>query len=260
MIINSLNKLVTGLLITSILLLNCQNDDKVKTLNYTVVNTFPHSTDNFTQGLIWESDTLYEGTGHEMKSRIFKTNPKTGEIYDSIHIADNLFGEGICKINSKIYQLTWRNHIVLVYNSHNLEKITTYPLVTEGWGLCTDGKYLIVSDGTNTLSYYSPDNFEFVKKIFVKNKNIKVSELNELEYANGFIYANQWNRNLIYKIDPQTGQVKGIANLQGLFDLSRKKYSNCDVLNGIAYNSNSDNFYVTGKYWSNLYEIKLTEK
>lgn len=242
-------------LLSIVLNINCNSEPEK--LKYTILNKYAHPVDNFTQGLTWEKDTLYEGTGLEGKSRLIKSHLKTGTIYDSVHLDSILFGEGICKFKNLIYQLTWKNHLVLVYDAHSLEKIKTFPLSTEGWGICTDGTHLIVSNGSNSLYYYSPEDFKLIKTVFVKNKNVKVSDINELEYVNGSIYANQWNRNTIYKINSKTAQVEGILNLQEIFEKSRKENPNCDVLNGIAYNNSSETFYVTGKFWPSIFEITI---
>ncbi|HRI32916.1 MAG TPA: glutaminyl-peptide cyclotransferase [Saprospiraceae bacterium] len=237
--------------------LNCNNNNNPKKLKFTIIQEYPHDAQSFTQGLVWENNILYESTGLENKSRLLKVDLITGQAYDTIHMDDHIFAEGICVLDSFIYQLTWQNHLVFVYRKSNLELIKTFNIATEGWGICSDGQNLWVSDGTNTLYYYNPNDLALIKKIYVKNKNVMISQLNELEYVDGYIYANQWNRNDIYKIDPKDGKVVGILNLFDLKNKAETKYSNIDVLNGIAFNSESKTFYITGKFWPILFELKI---
>ncbi|HNH21671.1 MAG TPA: glutaminyl-peptide cyclotransferase, partial [Ferruginibacter sp.] len=172
-----------------------------------------------------------------------------------------IFGEGITILNGKIYQLTWENHLVYVYDINNIEKpIKTFQWASDGWGITNDGKRLIVSDGTASLYFVNPDDFRTTSSIRVIHDSRPIDKLNELEYIDGFIYANVYTKDVILKIDPANGHVVGQLDLSGL---AQKYFPNqiitdrTDVLNGIAYDSTSKHLLITGKRWPKLFEVKL---
>jgi glutaminyl-peptide cyclotransferase len=227
---------------------------------YELVQTYPHNETSFTEGLEIHDGFLYESTGENGKSFIYKTNLKTGQIVKSAKLADKYFGEGITIFNNRIYQLTYKTKIGFIYNLENMALVDSFHFESaEGWGMTHDEKYLIMDDGTNVLTYLDPTTLKTVKKIQVYDDKDAVVYLNELEYSDGFIYANIWGTNLIVKIDPQTGKVLSRIDLEGIMILSNPDKP-IDVLNGIAIDPVTKKMYVTGKFFPKLFEIKLVKK
>ncbi len=228
-------------------------------LSFNVISVFNHDTSAYTQGLEFFKGTLYESTGDYETSSLRKTDYKTGKVFQkNVMGTDKLFGEGITVFNNKIYQLTWQNHEVYVYDVDNINKvIKTFPWPYEGWGITHDSSSLIISDGSSTIYFVDPENLKVKSTLAVRNDQGAVDMLNELEYVNGVIYANVYQSNLIVKIDAESGVVIGVMKLQGL--LPEKDYipNRTDVLNGIAYNASSNSFFITGKRWPKMFEIKL---
>lgn len=240
---------------------NNQNDIKYPSpdnISYSIINVYPHDTSSFTQGLFVYNGNMYEGTGEYGNSKLIKVDLNTGKAEKSILLDAKYFGEGICILNDTIYQLTWQEKTVLVYNANNFRKIKEIPLNTEGWGITTDGKNLIVSDGSSNLYFYEPGSFKLLRKQGITESGSPSFNLNELEYINGFIYANQWQYNYILKIDPSNGQVVGKADLTDVVNRVKAKDPKIDYLNGIAYNPENKKIYVTGKKWPELYEIEFS--
>jgi glutamine cyclotransferase len=230
-----------------------------KLLNYKIVNTFPHDTSSFTEGLEFFRDTLYEGTGLRGFSKLLKTDYKTGKIYKSVKLDDMYFGEGITIINNKLYQLTWEEKKGFIYNvdTWKVEKTFDYDKPIEGWGLTNDGKVIYQSDGTEKIWKMNPTNQKMIDYVNVYSGSSKIKSVNELEYINGKIYCNIWQKDAIAVVNPENGKVEAIINLAGL----RKfiKYSEAEVLNGIAYNPKTKTIFVTGKKWEKLFEITVSE-
>ncbi|HMP29060.1 MAG TPA: glutaminyl-peptide cyclotransferase [Saprospiraceae bacterium] len=209
----------------------------------------------YTQGLEFYKGVLYESGGQYGESILRKINHNTGQIIKSVAIDKNYFAEGLTILNDKIYLLTWKEREILIYDLE-LNLIDKKPLNTttgEGWGICNDGNYLIVSDGSHQLNYINPQTFLVEKVIEVFGGNKAARYLNELEYANGNIYANIYTTNQIVVIEPHSGRILNIPELQSIANENKDG----EVLNGIAFNPESKTFYVTGKYWKNLYEIKM---
>lgn len=228
-------------------------------LSYNIVKVYPHDTSFFTEGLIWYNNSLYESTGMEGESRLVKTDLNSGKIVQQNRMLPQDFGEGIAIINNKIYQLTYRQHKVYVYDLTTFKQIKELNWPYEGWGMTTDGKQLIISTGSSNLYFVNPDSFKIVNTVSVTNNYGPVGQINELEYVKGIIYSNVWMQNIILKIDPQTGKVLGQLDMQNLLQGSSIMLNNAndDVLNGIAYDSTKNSFYITGKRWPALFEIKL---
>jgi glutamine cyclotransferase len=238
-----------------------------KLLKYTIVNTYPHDIEAYTQGLEFYRDTLYEGTGNGTGatgkkgiSSLRKTDYKTGKVYKKVELADQYFGEGITILNSKVYQLTWQNNEGYVYNADTFKKEKTFPYFKniEGWGLTNDGTYLYQSDGTEKIWKLDPKTLKEVDYINVYSYETKIKSLNELEWIDGKIYGNVYQKDAIAIINPKNGAIEGIINL---IDLSSKitKLPDTDVLNGIAYNPKTKTIFVTGKNWDKMFEIKVSE-
>jgi len=230
---------------------------------YTIVNEYPHDKTSFTQGLEFHQDTLYEstGSGGGAKSYVRKLNYRTGEVYQQADLEPRFFGEGITLLNDKLYQLTWQGKVGFVYDAHTLERLDKfqYGKSREGWGLCNDGKYLYKSDGTERIWLLNPATLVEEDHIqIVTNKSI-FNKANELEYVNGKIYANVWQKESMMIIDARSGAIEGVVNLGGLKS-KVAQHPQLDVLNGIAYHPNRKTFFVTGKNWDTLFEITLQKK
>ena len=225
---------------------------------YKVVNTYPHNTDSFTQGLVFDKGILYESTGLNGRSAIQTVDLETGEIVKSKDLADKYFGEGIAVVGNKIVQLTWQARKGFVYDKKTFELLKTFKYETQGWGITYDGKYLIMSDGSNILYFMDPRTYKVRGKLEVYHGSRKVGKLNELEYIDGKIYANVWGTEKLAIINPKTGQVSAWIDLRGLLTKEDKK-NRIDVLNGIAYNEENQKFYVTGKLWPKLFEIEIAK-
>lgn len=224
---------------------------------FKVVNSFPHDPTAFTQGFVYRDGFLYESTGLYGKSSLRRTNPATGEVLAKTTLPERFFGEGITIIGESIYQLTWRLGQGFIYDKQTLEHKGSFAYSTEGWGLTDDGASLIMSDGTEKLYFLSPESFKVTKVISVKEDGSPVTTLNELEYAGGKIYCNIWLSDDIVVVNPESGVVERHISLGEL----RKRLSlpeKAEVLNGIAWKPASDTFFITGKLWSEVFEIKLS--
>ncbi len=202
---------------------------------------------------------MYEGTGGPnvtdgLNSTLRRVDWKTGEVQASVELNRKYFGEGIAIMGDKVFQLTWKNQLGLIYDAASLKFLETFSYSGEGWGLTEDGKLLIMSDGTSTLRFLDPKTFKVVKRLTVKLGRQKISDLNELEFVNGEIWANIWHDDRIVRISPIDGSVLGWINLAGLYP--RGPQDRERVLNGIAYDNKSGRLFVTGKNWTKLFEIE----
>ncbi|MDM8529971.1 glutaminyl-peptide cyclotransferase [Anaerolineales bacterium HSG25] len=224
---------------------------------YTIVNTYPHDPNAFTQGLVYLDGIFYEGTGLRGRSSLRKVVPETGEVLQQINLADQYFGEGIVVWQDKIVQLTWESGTGFVYDKESFERQQSFTYPTEGWGITHDGERLIMSDGTANLYFWNPDTLDELGRVEVHDQHGPVVRLNELEYINGEVYANIWQSNRIARIDPDSGHVIGWIDLSGILTLPDGYSQPLDVLNGIAYDAATDRLFVTGKLWPSLFEIKL---
>ncbi len=228
-----------------------------KILSYKLINTYPHDINAFTQGLEFYKDTLYEGTGLNGESSLRKTDYKTGKIIKQINLDRRYFGEGISILNNKVYQLTWQNGVGFIYDT-NLNKTGEffYKNSKEGWGLCNDGKVLYKSDGTEKIWILDPETLEEKNYISTYTNKHKITRINEMEWVNGKIYTNVWQKNALAVINPQSGAVEAIINLS---DLHNKvtPHKELDVLNGIAYDQKTGHLFVTGKKWDKMFEIEI---
>ena len=228
----------------------------VPAISYSITSTLPHDTSNFTEGLEFYDSTLLESTGLPGKSKLVKYNPKTGEVLKQIKLDSAYFGEGITVLHDTLYQLTYQEGVVFVYDVKTFRKLTQLPFKGEGWGLTNDGKNIIASNGSSSLYYYEPGTFKLLKEVNVTENGNAVPNVNELEYVDGYIYANQWQYNYIIKIDPNSGNVIGKSDLTDV--VKRTNTDEANVLNGIAYNSITKKLYITGKNWPTLYEIEFS--
>lgn len=225
--------------------------------DYTILNTYKHDINAYTQGLEFYKGVLLEGTGQNGESTLRKTNYKTGVVSKSVPLSPDYFGEGITVFNGKIYQLTWQNKIGFIYNAETLvqEKTFNYFANIEGWGLTHNDKHLIMSDGTNKIYFLDPETQKMVRSINVYSDTNAIPELNELEWIDGKIWANIYQKNAVVIINPENGAVEAVINFS---DLDAKiENPNKDVLNGIAYNPSTKTVFITGKDWDKMFEIKL---
>jgi glutaminyl-peptide cyclotransferase len=225
---------------------------------YEIVHTYPHDRGAFTQGLLYLDGALYESTGLNGRSSLRKVELETGKVLQKIDVAPQFFAEGLAALDGKLYQLTWQDKRAFVYDlkTFNLDTEFSYPY--EGWGLTTDGKELILSDGTDQIRFINPANFKVERTIFVRENDLAVANLNELEYIKGEIFANIWRTDDIVRINPATGEVTGRINFAGLLK-PEDRDSTTDVLNGIAYDAAGDRLFITGKCWPKLFEIRLNQ-
>ena len=220
-----------------------------------IVNTYPHDTKAFTEGLVYSDGFLYESMGsYNSASSLRREDLTTGNVLQQYTLPSQYFGEGMTIVDNTIVQLTWKSHIGFIYNKTTFAILGNFTYPTQGWGLTFDGKQLIMSDGTDHLYFLNPTTFQQTKQIQVRNGNKSIVNINELEYINGEVYANIWQTNTIAIINPDTGQVTAWINLSALPDANN---SSQNVLNGIAYDQQSNRLFVTGKDWPNLYQIKL---
>lgn len=223
---------------------------------YEIVNTWPHDHEAYTQGLIVDKGKLLESTGQQGRSSLRRVESETGKVLKKIDVPRPYFAEGITLFKGKIYQLTWQHQLGFIYDAESLEKLGEFSYRGEGWGLTNDGSSLIMSDGTNRIRFLDPNSFQVNRTISVLDGATPIASINELEFVDGEIYANIWHKELIARIEPQTGRVVGWIDLTGLRALSEAS-DNEAVLNGIAYDENNDRLFVTGKLWPKLFEIRV---
>jgi glutamine cyclotransferase len=236
----------------------------VPDIHFTIAETFPHDTLSFTEGFLFHDGVLFESTGSPdnipyTRSVFGPVDLSTGKIDKKAELdRSTYFGEGIVFVDGKILQLTYKNQLGFIYDAKTYKRIGQFNYQNkEGWGLTTDGKNIIMSDGTSTLTYLDPMTLKVVKTLNVSENGYAADYLNELEWIKGFIYANVWTTNKIVKIDPATGKVIGKLDCISLLHEARIKYSNATELNGIAYDPASDKIYVTGKLWPSIYRIEF---
>ncbi len=267
------NRPVTGLLLIAIIFLlmpvqsyssnptNINSNDYNITpiLSYEIVNVFPHDLNAFTQGLIWKEGYLYESTGLYGSSSLRKTDLKTGKVLQHISLSNDYFAEGITILNNKIFLLTWKEKTGFIFDINTFNLIDTFHYTYEGWGITNDDEHLIVSDGTSALHIIDPEKLEEVKQINVHDGIYLINNINELEYIDGYIFANIWQTEKIAVIEPDSGEVVFWLDLSGILDnVGHNK--KVDVLNGIAYDVENNRLFVTGKFWPVLFEIEIASE
>lgn len=244
---------------------NVKSNQAPDEYGFEIVNSFPHDKRAYTQGLFYHQGFLYEGTGQHGESSLRKVKLENGEALSIKNLEQEYFGEGITLSKNRIIQLTWNSRKVFVVDPETFEKIDSFePNTTnnQGWGITNTNNELIISDGTNVLTVLDDTNYGRIRTIEVYDNAGKVTNLNELEYIDGKIYANVWLSDRIVIINPKTGRVEGNINLGSILKQSEKNKldKNDDVLNGIAWDSLNQRMFVTGKRWPKLFEIKLSKK
>jgi glutaminyl-peptide cyclotransferase len=234
---------------------NPQSPVAVHQYSYTVVKSHPHSPEDFTQGLVYADDRVYESTGLYGRSAISIKSLESGMVIKEMRLPERYFGEGLTVMDDRLVQLTYLEQTGFIYDRSSLKVLQEFRYRGEGWGLTYDGRHLIMSNGTSRLKFLDPANYREQRSLKVSRMGVEERNLNELEYIEGRIYANVWLRALILEIDPVTGHVTGEIDLSAL--AAKHAVMPEAVLNGIAYNSRNRTLLVTGKLWPVLYEIKL---
>lgn len=227
--------------------------EQVPEVSWELIANYPHDPQAFTQGLFYHEGALYESTGQYGESTVRKVELESGRVLQSHELEDEFFAEGLALFKDRLYQLTWREGRLLIYDVETLEPQGSKGYWTEGWGLTTDGEMFIMSDGTSRLSFRDPKTFEEVRKVQVTLEGRSVDKLNELEFIDDKIWANIWQKDYLLRIDPKTGRVEAMLDLSKLSQKHRK----AGVLNGIAWDPQEKLLYVTGKNWPRLYALRL---
>jgi glutamine cyclotransferase len=220
---------------------------------YSVVKAYPHDTSAFTEGLVISNGSLFESTGEYGTSSLRRIDLETGRVLQEYNLADEYYGEGLTLVDGALVQLTWLNQVGFVYDANSFALMRNFSYSTQGWGLTYDGSNLIMSDGSSTLTFLNPQTYQVTRQVNVKDQNQSITNINELEYINGDVYANIWMTTKIAIINPETGQVKGWIDLAGIYQPTGYD----SVLNGIAYDQQTGRLLITGKNWPNLYEISI---
>jgi len=231
-------------------------DGEIWKYTYDVVNTYPHDRGAFTEGLLFLDGNLFESTGLNGESTLREVALTNGQVLRQVSVTNNYFGEGLAVLGGKAYQLTWKAEKGFVYDEATFHLEREFHYTGEGWGLTTDGQWLIMSDGTPEIRFIDPATFKVVRSIQVTVQGQPLKWVNELEYIKGEIFANVWQTPCVARIDPTNGVVTGVINFEGLLQPSDRQ-PDTDVLNGIAYDSAKDRLFVTGKRWPKLFEVRL---
>ena len=226
---------------------------------YRVVNVYPHDPQAFTQGLIYKDGFLFESTGLNGRSTLRKVRLEDGRVVQQHTIDPQHFAEGLTDWGPRLLQITWHSNLGFVYDIATFDVQRTFSYIGEGWGLTHDQSRLIMSDGTEHLRFFDPATLQEVGRLMVTDGDRTVQSLNELEFVKGAIYANVWRTDEIVMINPQTGRVTGRINLRGLLPAADRAMP-VDVLNGVAYDTERDRLFVTGKLWPKLFEIRLARR
>ncbi len=241
------------------LLTGCQGQELTEAVPE-ILETYPHDEGAFTQGLLLENDHFYESTGLYGESTLREVIPETGEVLREVDVPPEYFAEGLTLVGDRLIQITWQAGEAFVYNLDTFEQTDTFSYDGEGWGICYDGEALMMSDGSSTLTRRDPETFSVLGTTEVKLNGQPVTMLNELECVDGFVYANVWQTDTILKIaeDGKVAQEIDASNL--LSDAERTQLGPNAVLNGIAYDADAETFFLTGKLWPKMLEVRFTEE
>lgn len=237
------------------------NSELPKVYTYKIINEYPHDITSYTQGLEFHNDTLYESTGQLKESKLRKLDYKTGKVIKNVNLADEYFGEGLTILNNKVYQLTWQKGTGFVYDVNTFEKLSSfkYGNSKQGWGLCNYDNTIYKSDGTEKIWLLNSETLVEEEYIQVYTNKGKIVGINEMEWINGKIYANRYQKDGVAIINPENGAVVGVVDFKPLKKLVAQ-HKGLDVLNGIAYNPKTKTIFVTGKRWDKLFEVEIVEK
>ena len=233
-------------------------EPEVRLRRVEVLRELSHERDAYTQGLVWWDGVLFESTGREGESTLRRVDPRTGRVEQRIDIPPQYFGEGLSLVDRRLIMLTWRAQRAFAYDRDSFELLDTFRYQGEGWGLCHDGDRLIMSDGSDRLTFRDPVTFAPVGEQRVRLRGQPLYELNELECVDGAVYANVWQTDFIVRIDPESGRVTDYIDAAGL--LRGPDLLGAEVLNGIAYDPDADTFYITGKWWPKMFEVRFVDE
>ncbi|MBI5959794.1 MAG: glutaminyl-peptide cyclotransferase [Chloroflexi bacterium] len=237
--------------------------EQVKVLAPEVISVRPHDPAAYTQGLLFYDGFLYESTGRQGASTLRKVDPATGEVLQSINVPQEFFAEGLERVDNTLIQLTWQTQVAFIYDLETFEKTGEYQYEGEGWGLCSDGRYLYMSDGSPFIDLRDRQTFEEIFSGMVTIQGKPVERLNELECVGDYIYANIWKTDFIVQFDKSNGVVVAVIDAAGLLtdeERAQLKEPDQDVLNGIVYLPDSDTFLITGKHWPKMFEVRFVER
>jgi glutaminyl-peptide cyclotransferase len=230
----------------------------LRALRVSVERTYPHARDAFTEGLVWDGQWLYEGTGLAGQSQLRRVELESGRVEQAVALPDEVFGEGLALVGERFVQLSWQEQRAFVFDKGSFELEREHTYEGEGWGLCFDGQRLVMSNGSNVLSFRDPETFELLGSVAVHARGVALTQLNELECVGDDVYANIWRTQQIARIDPATGDVTAMIDAEGLLSLPGVgDASGVDVLNGIAYVPERQRFLLTGKLWPTLFEVEF---
>jgi glutaminyl-peptide cyclotransferase len=241
-------------LLLLMMLFSCGENGK---RDYVVTRSFPHDTGAYTQGLLYHNGALYESTGEYGRSTLRRVELTTGRPIATVALPATRFGEGLTLFGDRLYQLTWQSHVGYVYDVTTLARVDSFTYEGEGWGLTADSASLIMSDGTDTLRFLDPQTYRVTRKVGVRDGNSPLKKINELEFVHGVLLANIYQSDFIVAIDLNTGGIRRWFDFAGLLP-EKNRDLETDVLNGIAYDSDQDRLFVTGKRWPTLFEVRLT--
>jgi glutaminyl-peptide cyclotransferase len=227
-------------------------------LQYEIIDIYPHDSKAFIQGLVWKDGFLYEGTGLYGESSLRKVGLETGKVLQQYNLPGKYFGEGITIFENKIYQLTWKEQTGFIYDLETFQLLETFSYEHEGWGITNNGECLIISDGSSILRFIDPVTMAEIRQVKVHEKQRLVDRINELEYIQGKVFANIWQTDKIAIINPETGEILSWLDLTSVMDLLETNQK-IDVLNGIAYNPNTDELFISGKLWPKMFMIKIID-
>jgi glutaminyl-peptide cyclotransferase len=235
-----------------------EEDAGVPVLGVEVIETVPHRSSAYTQGLVWDGDRLYEGTGQVGSSALAELDPATGQALRSTFVDPAVFGEGLALVDDELVQITWKDGIAFRYDAATFESTGRHEYAGEGWGLCFDGERLVMSDGSSTLTFRDPATFEELGDVRVTLDGDGVEELNELECVGDRVYANVWHTDTIVEIDPDSGDVTAVVDATVLLgELEPRPTHGEAVLNGIAHDPDTDTFWLTGKLWPQMFQVRF---
>ena len=226
---------------------------------FRVIKTYPHDRSAFTQGLEYRDGVLYEGTGMTGRSSVRKVELATGRVLQKFDVPPPFFGEGITVLNQQILELTWQSQTGFVYDKSSLQLLRSFSYAGQGWGMTNDGRQIYMSDGSSEIRVWDPATLKEVRRITVKDGSTPITQLNELEWVRGEIYANVWQTERIARISPADGKVLGWIDLTGILPKTERPDPDA-VLNGIAYDAAGDRLFITGKLWPKIFEIKIVAK
>lgn len=224
-------------------------------LKVEVLAIVPHDPESYTQGLLWHAGSLYESAGQYGSSSLRRADPATGEVRQRVEVPPQYFAEGLALVGDKLIQLTWEEQTALVYRLQDLQRAGEHRYEGSGWGLCHDGKRLVMSNGSSRLTFRDPETFAPLGQVVVTRAGVPVDRLNELECVDGAVWANVYLTDEILRIDPETGRVTAVVDASGL--LTPAERAQAEVLNGIAYKPDTKTFLITGKYWPRLFEVRF---